>query len=90
MGRLLVEDSEPTRGCPAESTPFFSTAGEELEQRGRVQRSHRPGLPAADGGGPVRESKAGLHVQTRNGEGSKAPWLGRSGLSPVLDDHGCD
>lgn len=89
MGRLLSEDSEPAHGHPTEYPPFFSTAGEELEKSGRVQRSGRPPSPP-DRGGPLRESKAGLHVQTRNGEGSKAPWLGGSGLSPILDDHGCD
>lgn len=45
MGRLLSEDSEPTCSCPAEYLPFFSTAGEELEKRGQVQRSDRPAPP---------------------------------------------
>lgn len=43
VGRLLSEDSEPTRNRPAEYPPFFSTAGEELEKRAWVQRSDRPG-----------------------------------------------
>lgn len=93
VGRLLSEDSEPTRSRPAEYPPFFSTAGEELEKRAWVQRSDRPSLPPPtpkDQGRTSQREQGRLHVQTRNGEGSKAPWLGRSGLSPILDDHGCD
>lgn len=86
-GRLLSEDSEPTRSYHAEYPPFFSLPVKNLRKgvrvRGQTDLAAPP--PPQTGGGPLRESKAGLHVQTRNGEGSKAPWLGRSGLSPILE-----
>lgn len=41
MGRLLSQDSGPTRSSSAEYPPR-----EELEKRGRVQSSARPGPPA--------------------------------------------
>lgn len=83
-GRLLSEDSEPTRSCRAEYLPFFSLPVKNL-RKGVGVRGQTDLAPPQTGGGPLRESKAGLHVQTRNGEGSKAPWLGRSGLSPILE-----
>lgn len=41
MGRLPSGDHEPTCSCPTEYSPFFSTAGKELEARGRIRRSDR-------------------------------------------------
>lgn len=60
MGRLLSQDSGPTRSCSAEYPPR-----EELEKRGRVQSSARRGPPHT-GERPLRESKAGLQMQIRN------------------------
>lgn len=89
-GRLLSEDSEPTRSYHAEYPPFFSLPVKNLRKGVRVRGQTDLPPPPQTGGGPLRESKAGLHVQTGTEKAQRHPgWEGV--VCPLSwNDHGCE
>lgn len=71
------EQRDGNRKPHAISHHLLHAAGESLTGGNGFRRKTEPG-PAGQG----RASRGGVQMQAWEQEGSKAPWLGRSGLSP--------